>query len=219
MNTETFYQREVSGRGQDRPILKEKVALLVIDMQNDFVREGAPVELPGIRNNIPRMRRLIETCREIGVPIIYTKAVVYPQGTNVIPFSLEAYPALRDRGLRQGTEGAEICEDLKPHTEDWVIEKMGYSAFYNTQLEGVLRNLKGRNSIDTVIICGTMTNASCESTARDAFERDYKVIFASDMTSARTDEFQNMTLKNVRYLLGGRVMTSDEIINTLSVTR
>jgi biuret amidohydrolase len=74
----------------------------------------------------------------------------------------------------------EIYEGLKPHPGDLVVAKPRYSAYYGTDLEAILRG-KG---IDTLIISGTVTNVCCESTTRDAFSRDYKVIFLSDGTAA-----------------------------------
>jgi ureidoacrylate peracid hydrolase len=74
----------------------------------------------------------------------------------------------------------EIYDELKPQPGDLVVAKPRYSAFYGTDLEAILRS-KG---IDTLIISGTVTNACCESTARDAFSRDYKVIFLSDGNAA-----------------------------------
>jgi ureidoacrylate peracid hydrolase len=73
---------------------------------------------------------------------------------------------------------------------------------------------RSRRQVDTVIICGTVTNICCEPTARDAFERDYKVVFGSDVTSAWTDDFQDLTLRNIEYAFG-RVMSCDEIISAL----
>jgi ureidoacrylate peracid hydrolase len=91
---------------------------------------------------------------------------------------------------------------------------MRFSGFYNTNLESILRNVGKRRTIDTVIICGTVTNICCESTARDAFERDFRVVFGSDITSAWSDEFQNLTLKTIDYAFGW-VMSLDEIIRAM----
>jgi len=213
MSGQTFYKKTISERKKPWIIDKERTALLVIDMQNDFIKEGAILEVPKIRSQIPKIKRLIETCRELGVPVIYTKQV-YRADSKVKPLILEMLPLLEKEGLRDGTEGAEIYGDIEPKPEDIIVRKMGFSAFYNTDLESILRNIKGRRNVDTLIICGTVTNICCESTARDAFERDYKVAFGSDITSAWTDEFQTLTLKNIEYAFG-RVMTCDEIINAL----
>lgn len=80
-----------------------------------------------------------------------------------------------------GTTNVEIYEGLKPHSGDLVVAKPRYSAFYGTDLEAILRS-KG---IDMLIISGTTTNVCCDSTTRDAFSRDYKVVFLSDGTATR----------------------------------
>lgn len=213
MSHETFYTKTVSKKKKPWTIDKARTALLVIDMQNDFVKKGAILEVPKIRRQIPKIKRLIETCRKLGIPVIYTKQV-YRADSKVKPLVLEMLPLLEKEGLRDGTEGAEICDELEPEVGDIVVRKMGFSAFYNTELESILRNINGRRNVDTVIICGTVTNICCESTARDAFERDYKVVFGSDITSAWTNEFQTLTLKNIEYAFG-RVMTCDKIIDAL----
>jgi len=213
MIRETFYSKSISAKKKPWTIDRDKAALLVVDMQNDFVREGAILEVPEIRTHIPRIKKLVETCRELGVPTIYTKQVYRPD-LKVRPLVFQMLRLLEREGLREGTEGAEICTELKPEPGDIVVKKMGFSAFYNTELESVLRNIKGRRNVDTVVICGTVTNICCESTARDAFERDYKVVFGSDVTSAWSDEFQALALKIIDYAFG-RVMTCDEIIDAL----
>jgi len=215
MNDDTFYTKTVSGKMRLGRIDPESTALLVIDMQNDFIKEGSVLEVPKIRDQIPKIKKLIETCRELGMPIIYTRQV-YRADTAVRPLVLDMFSLLDSEGLREGTEGAEIHDELRPLPNDFIVKKMRFSAFYNTDLESILRNIRGRRSIDTVIICGTVTNICCESTARDAFERDYRVVFGSDMTSAWSDEFQKLSLQIIDYAFGW-VMSSEEIIRALKV--
>ena len=213
MKRETFYDKTLSVRKKSWTLVRERAALLVIDMQNDFVKEGGLLEVPRIRSQLPLIKRLIETCRELEVPVIYTRQV-YPPHSSVNPLSLQMFPLLEREGLRKGTDGAEICMELAPEPGDLIVEKMGFNAFHDTQLESFLRNIGGRRKVDTVIICGTATNICCESTARGAVERDYKVVFGSDVNSAWTDEFQSATLKNIQYAFG-RVMSCNEIMNAL----
>jgi ureidoacrylate peracid hydrolase len=191
----------------------ETTALLVIDMQNDFIKEGAVLEVPKIREQIPKIKKLIDACRGLGMPIVYTRQVYRPD-IAVRPLILDMFSLLDKEGLREGTKGAEIHKDLKPLPSDFIVNKMRFSGFYNTNLESILRNVGKRRTIDTVIICGTVTNICCESTARDAFERDFRVVFGSDITSAWSDEFQNLTLKTIDYAFGW-VMSLDEIIRAM----
>ncbi len=87
----------------------------------------------------------------------------------------------KNKAIIAGTPNVEIYAGLKPHPGDLVVAKPRYSAFYGTDLEAILRS----QGIDTLIISGTVTNVCCDSTARDAFSRDDKVIFLSDGTAAR----------------------------------
>ncbi|MHA2143650.1 MAG: cysteine hydrolase family protein [Candidatus Thorarchaeota archaeon] len=213
MVDDTFYTKTVSGKMQLDTINPKHTALLVIDMQNDFIKEGSVLEVPKIREQIPKIKKLIDTCRELGMPIIFTRQV-YRADTAVKPLVLDMFSLLDKEGLREGTEGAEIHDDLKPLPSDFIVKKLRFSAFYNTDLESILRNVRGRRGIDTVIICGTVTNICCESTARDAFERDFRVVFGSDITSAWSDEFQKLSLEIINYAFGW-VMSLDEIIAAL----
>ncbi len=210
---DTFYTKTVTSKKPLGRIDPETTALLVIDMQNDFIKEGAVLEVPKIREQIPKIKKLIDTCRGLGMPIVYTRQVYRPD-IAVRPLILDMFSLLDKSGLREGTEGAEIHKDLKPLPSDFIVNKLRFSGFYNTNLESILRNVGKRRSIDTVIICGTVTNICCESTARDAFERDFKVVFGSDITSAWSDEFQNLTLKTIEYAFGW-VMSLNEIIKAL----
>jgi ureidoacrylate peracid hydrolase len=162
------------------PIIPEKTAMIVVDMQNDFVREGAPIEIPHARAMVPRLNRLLDVCRAREIPVIYIHHVI--RGGDIDAGRLaDHHEVIRNsKAIITGTQNVEIYEGLKPHPGDLVVAKPRYSAFYGTDLEAILRS-KG---IDTLIISGTVTNVCCESTTRDAFSRDYKVIFLSDGNAA-----------------------------------
>jgi len=163
------------------PITPEKTAMLVVDMQNDFVQEGAPIEVPRARAMVPRLNRLLDICRAHKILVIYIHHVI--RGGDIDAGRLaDHHAAVRNnKALLAGTSGVEIYEALKPHFGDLVVAKPRYSAFYGTDLEAILRS-KG---IDTLIVGGTVTNVCCDSTTRDAFSRDYKVIFLSDGAATR----------------------------------
>ncbi|MES0190119.1 cysteine hydrolase [Mesorhizobium sp. C264A] len=110
--------------------------------------------------------------------------------------------------------GAEIVAALAPLPGDVVIKKHRYDAFHNTQLETVLRNIRGAGRVDTVIIIGTVTSICCESTARSAFMRDYKVAFISDANGGLDEASHNATLDIIGKVFG-RVMTVAELGNLL----
>jgi ureidoacrylate peracid hydrolase len=190
---------------------RDRCALLVIDMQNDFVAEGAIMQVKEAGRQVPKIKKLIAKCRELGVPIIYTL-----QRTDAVfcPLEVAVLPWLKEAGMREGTWGAEIFPELAPQPDDLLVWKRRFSGFFQTDLEILLRNIRGgEKPVDTVIISGTVTNICCESTARDAFFRDYKIVFGSDINSAHDEEAHNATLYNMGFF--GRVLDCEAIIKAL----
>jgi nicotinamidase-related amidase len=184
-----------------RPSLKSS-CLLVVDMQNFFLDSGGPAFLPGGLAVLPNVSRLIKSFRNRKLPVIYTAHVHKSKELDggIMGWWWEGM-------ILEGTREAEIHPDLAPRPEDKVIYKHRYSAFYNTDLETVLRCLK----VTDLVITGVMTNLCCESTARDAYFRDYRVFFPMDATGAAHEELHLATLKNLAYGFA-LVTTADEIL-------
>jgi len=191
-----------------------KSVLLVIDMQNDFVREGAVMEVPMARQLLPNMKRILDACRDKGVPVIFTQHVLYDH-FEVSPLETTYNPRLKKEGLRDGTPGVEIVDELKPRPGEMVVRKHRYDAFHNTQLETLIRNSRYPRETDTVIITGTVTSVCCETAARSAFSRDFKVVFVSDANGGFDEESHNATLNMIRRVFG-RVMSTDEVLEHLA---
>ncbi|MEZ2721301.1 isochorismatase family protein [Paenalcaligenes hominis] len=191
-----------------------KTALLVIDMQNDFVREGAPMEVPMAREYLPNMQSIVAQCRTAGIPVIYSQHVLH-ESWDISPLETAYNPALKQSGLRLGTPGAEVVDELKPLAHDYIILKHRYDAFHNTQLDNVLATVRGLRQIDTVIVIGTVTNICCESTARSAFMRDYKVVMVSDANGGLDQTSQEATLAIIERVFG-RVMSTDQLLQELA---
>lgn len=171
------------------------------------------MEIPHARTQIPAIKTLIDCCRDLSIPIIYT---LHQTDPSYNPLEIATFPHLKDAGMRAGTDGIRVVDALAPRPEDVVLHKRRYSAFYQTDLDLLLRNIKGGEAdhrVDTLIICGTVTNICCESTARDACFRDYKVVFGSDVCSAINKQQHEAALVNMEIF--GRVMTGAEIIQNL----
>lgn len=203
----------------------KNVALLVIDMENDFVRPGSPMYVPMAHQAVPNISRLLEASRSLGVTIIYTKHV-HSRDRGDMGLMSEFWPPISNQlALVDNTEGIEVYADLEPRPNELVIKKHRYSAFYNTDLETQLRN----REIETLIITGTVTNMCCESTARDAQFRDYKVIFVSDATGTMDHpdlgaggmtaaDIQRATLTSLSFCVA-EVAATDEVLTRLSSTK
>jgi nicotinamidase-related amidase len=183
--------------------MNNKTALLVIDMQNDFVKKNAILEVKGIRNNIANFSEFINKMRDKGILIIYT-IHIFDIKSN--PIEAKLFPELCKDGLRDNTEGTEIFKDLKHLDKDIVIKKNRYDAFIGSELELILK----KNGIENIIITGTMSNVCCESTARTAMMKDFNVLFCSDLTFTSNLSIHKNTLKNISTHFG-KVMTSQEI--------
>ncbi len=191
-------------------IVTDKCALLVIDMQEEFVRPGwSPSWIPEATRQVPRIQRLIAHCRAQTIPVIYTvfsathHYLDRPASGATMP---NRYPDLAGEPGKYDDQGR-VWHELAPEPGDVVIHKPSYGAFYDTPLQTILHNL-GR---DTVIICGTMTNYCCGTTARQAYERSFKVVFGSDVTSTDDPELQEPELKVLRKGFA-RVLSAEEIM-------
>ena len=162
------------------------------------------------------MKALIDRCREFSVPIIYT---MDDPDVMFSPLRTEEVPWLEQCGRFEDTEEFQIVSELAPERGDLIVHKRRFSAFFQTDLELKLRNIRGTEKpVDTVIICGTVTNVCCESTARDAYFRDFKVVFGDDVCAAFTPEAHKATLDNIGNFFG-RVMDSEAIISALEAGR
>lgn len=184
----------------------EDCAFIIIDMQEDFIVEGAPIECKGGRDIIPNIREMIEFCHRKNIPVIYTKEIHRP---DKIDFGMELERNEPEHCI-EGSKGVEIVKELKPASEDYIIYKRRYSSFYLTDLEILLKGLKK----NTLIISGAATNVCVYGTAFDAQQRDIHAIVLEDCVAGTDQSLHEAFLKNIDYVLGD-VTTSRSIINLL----
>src|SRR5947207_13422816 len=154
----------------------KKTAMIVVDMQNDFVAAGAAMDTPAARAVVPKLAEALKLCREAGSKIIYTAHVHRRDGSDMRLFD-DMHPTIANRdALVDGTPGVGIYPELAPAAGEHVIKKHRYSGFFGTDLDIILREW----GVDTVVISGTTTENCCQATARDAMFRNYRVVFLSD---------------------------------------
>jgi ureidoacrylate peracid hydrolase len=175
-------------------------------MQNAFVAEGAVYETPKARDIVPNVDRLLRFAREHGLTVVWTRSDHRPPYGGVL---LKKCPAVReDHICWPGHESFDYYTDMpQPAEGEYQVVKHKYDAFFETDLDAILRN----GGVETVIITGTATNICCDTTARSAFCRDYQVAFLGDATASFDDDMHEATLKTME-LLFGRVMTTDEVL-------
>jgi ureidoacrylate peracid hydrolase len=166
----------------------KSAALLVIDMQNGFVHEKGTLGISGLDTRrlamvVPAQKQLIERCRQVGIPVIWTVQEHFEVDASRAQKKLAAHTAKRRQvSCLAGTWDAEIIDELKPLAAvnpTYVLRKHRFGAFYETRLELLLRQLGAR----TLFITGTTTNACVETTIREAYLRDYDVVAVTDCIS------------------------------------
>ena len=198
---------------------KENTALIIVDMQNDFVREGAPMEVSDARGTIAPISELINMARKNKMPVIFTKFVAGPKRTllwnwsSAIPENCSCFRNYKRsyKDIAGERECADVIDELYPLAEDYVIEKYGYSAFRNTNLIDILR----ANDCDGIIVTGTVTQICVGDTVHDAFHEGLKVIVASDCVSSFSELQQKATIENFKQKYGD-VTDSKRIIEMFS---
>jgi len=194
------------------PVVSGRSALLVIDMQDEFVKPGwTPYWVPEATRMVPRLGAFIARCRAAGLPVIYT-AFAGTHRSLDRPHSGAFMPNRYDVPEASGAwfQGGRIWHELAPRPEDVIILKPSYGAFYDTPLETILRNL-GR---DTIIITGTLTNFCCGTTARQGYERGFNVVVSSDATATDDPAAHEAELRVLRRGFA-RVSSVDRILTEL----
>jgi ureidoacrylate peracid hydrolase len=203
-------------------IIAEKSALLIIDMTRAFLDKNGPVPVPGGVNLIPGLNKLRTVARKKALLTIFTTMAYHQDGSD-LGLDVVFHPDMkRTNSLKMGSADIEFHADIQPVEGDVTIIKSRYSAFVGTELDLILRS----HGIDTLIIGGVLTNVCCESTAREARMRDYKVVFLSDGTATRdipdfgfgrvpAADVQRYTLASIACFFG-QVSSIDQVISRLT---
>ena len=175
-----------------------KTALVVVDMQNDFVKEGGSLLVPDAEATIPNIKSLLALARESGMKVVFTQDT-HTEGDP----EWEIWP----EHVREGSWGWQIVEELAPLDDELVIRKVRYDAFYGTHLDHYLRVW----SVDTLVICGTVANICVHYTAASAALRWLEVIIPRDATSALDPFDLEASLRQTSFLFAGRITSSESI--------
>lgn len=188
-----------------------RAALLVIDMQNYFVAEGHPGEVPAARSIVQPINRMARAMRAAGGAVVWiqtTAAGALERWARHHRYMLTPERAAkRLAGLAEDGDGYRLYPALEPLGTDAYVKKIKYSALIGGSSD--LHDRLRERGIESLLVCGAATNVCCESTARDAMMLDYRVIMLSDANAARTVEEHLAALNNCA-LFFGDVMTVDE---------
>ena len=175
-----------------------KTALVIVDMQNDFVKEGGTLVVPDAEATLPKLRGLLDLARGSGMKVIFTQDT-HAEGDP----EWEIWP----EHVREGSWGWQIVEELAPREDELVIRKVRYDAFYGTHLDHYLRVW----GLDTLVICGTVANICVHYTAASAALRWFEVVVPKDATSALDPFDLEASLRQTSFLFAGKITGSKSI--------
>ena len=175
-------------------------ALVIVDMVNDFCKEGGAMVLPEGMETVEPTQKLIAAFRAHKRPIIFINDW-HRDGKYDKEFDKRSPHCI------EGTWGAQVIDELDPQPEDYQIPKRRFSGFYQTDLDLVLREL----DVKTVVVTGVVTNICVRSTCHDAFFRGYQVVVPKDCVRATGPREQESTLWDLETQYGS-VTTSDKVI-------
>jgi ureidoacrylate peracid hydrolase len=193
-----------------------RTAHVIVDMQNGFMAPGAPVEVPMAREIVPNINAICEAVRAAGGTNIFIQFTTPVDALDSWSSFYTRFPAA-DRKAHQeafapGANGWQLWAQLEVRDTDLRVNKGRFAAFIPGTCD--LHEILQARGIDTLIVTGTLTNCCCESTARDAMQFNYKVIFVSDGNAALSDAEHNATLNNMCALFAD-VMSTTEVIDVL----
>jgi isochorismate hydrolase len=174
---------------EDWKFIPSSSALLVIDMQDFFLSENSHAFIAASKAITPNVHRLITAFREAKLPVIFTKHSLLE---NEEPGIMGRWWA---DVIREESELSQISPFLAPLSSEAVIRKTRYNAFYKTELEDVLKKEKAKS----VVVTGVMTHLCCETTAREAFTRDFEVFFVVDGTATQNEELHLSSLRTLSH--------------------
>lgn len=180
---ETQERYRQQGWGTTRVGFGERPAVVIVDMQNDFVDPDSPSTCaPMAQERIPHLQRLLQAARAAGVPVFFSQGLVAPNLVDVGLWKGEAHRT--GKCQIEGTRGAEIVAELAPLPDEHVVRKRRPSAFFGTDLDVFLRGLR----VDTVILGGSSMSGCVRATAVDAFSHDYRTMIVRECVVDRTEE-------------------------------
>jgi len=203
-------------QGLEAKIAPQVAALVIIDVQNDYCHDDGALSKIGrnvgvIRQMVPRLQDVLKEARQAGVQVIHVRMAMSDITKS------EAY--LEHRIRRTGAD-TKVCEEgtwgaefylIHPQPGEPIVTKHQYSPFVESNLESLLKS----RGIKTVILSGVTTDVCIESTARDAYMRNYHVVFLSDCTGVDNPVVQKATLERIdRYF--GHVVSSEEVVTAWS---
>jgi nicotinamidase-related amidase len=203
--TRCVVQTKIAAEPQPISVDLDRTALLIIDMQRDFLEPGGFGETLGndvglLQAAVKPLQAVLAAARAAGMLVIHTREGHRPDLSDAPPAKLErGSPSMRigdvgPMGLIRGEAGHDIVPELYPVAGEPVIDKPGKGAFYQTDLESMLRN----RAIENLLVAGVTTEVCVNTTVREANDRGYRCIVLGDCCASYFPEFHEMGLKMIK---------------------
>jgi len=186
----------------------ERPALLIIDMQNDFIREGARLQVAQGARVIPKIREVLAAFRAKNLPVFHVLRVHRSDGSDVEITRKELFS--RHPFAVAGSEGAREIDELAPLPGEYGIEKVRMSAFIGTELDLMLRTL----GVTELVVTGVQTPNCIRTTVFDAIAFNYPVTLVEDATGAQSEEIHRANVLDMKNI-GVRILDTRTLISTL----
>lgn len=179
--------------------MKNKYAVIVVDMLNDFVH--GKLKCKNALEIIGPLKTLIDAAHKHQVPVIYA---------NDYHFKNDHELLLWNEHAMANTKGAQVISQLKILSQDFVVNKHVYSAFFNTNLHELLKKIK----VNTLIITGLHTHMCCRHTAADGYQHGYKIVIPIETTTSFTKQDYELGIKYLKDVYGAKIDTIKNVIKT-----
>ncbi len=168
-------------------------ALIIVDMQNDFVLPGAPACVAGAHATLPKIREALAFWHQVSWPVVYLYREYRPDGCDIELSRLESFLEGK-RICLPGSEGAKIVPSIAPRPSDYQVMKNRFSGFMNTELDFILR----RKRVGSIVVCGTQYPCCVRSTLVDGLCYGYHATCLTDATSAASEDIAAANVRDLR---------------------
>ena len=199
-----------------RRVIEGRPALVVVDIQagtfNETIRHRAIPTMPGYKERMAKARLLIDKAREQDIPVIFIQEVHRP---NLVDFGRELDGDEDVHCLEDDPNTAIAVEQMGFRPDDYLIKKRRYSAFFGTDFEILLRGLK----VDTLLLCGGLTDVCVHYTFVDAHQSDYFCRVIEDCVGGSSEEAHEAALKAMEYLQTGARRSLDDVLAAMDSCR
>ena len=186
--------------------MEKKTALIIIDMQNDFVLPNAPMAVAGALAIVPNLKKILNYFRNSALPIFHLVREYRADGSDIEKTRRHGFLNNHSYCV-PGTKGCEIVEELIPLQGEYRIIKNRFSGFMNTELDFILRRL----DIHNIVVCGVQYPNCIRATVFDGVSLDYDVTLITDATGAATEEVAKANIYDI-YNIGVKCLTTKQFL-------